>query len=295
MADLINSNERNLRYGVSALDISHKEYAENDELLVDGKTGQMLYKRDDGHITTESYRYNRAEFLSAITSAQRRRGSSVPINDDEYLVYNSIEVAGKVNAVSNAYNTITGAVFISDKPDSGFYVRVAGSDRANAIASYLEARYKVAHPDTTLAPVSMVVEVTELGIDAIKNVTVNMGFDELALVPLCEGFNPTEGCDGYRIEIKNVSFPLLFAAYAELQATEREYIKSLNYGNTRLEPSAIDVMYYVTDCTNSHIYDTENGIKLNYIISTKETEQSDSIVISSDKPNYKCIWGQIKD
>ena len=53
----INLNESELRYGISALDIKHKEYADNDELLVNGKNGTMLYKRPDGQIVTPSTPY----------------------------------------------------------------------------------------------------------------------------------------------------------------------------------------------------------------------------------------------
>ena len=38
------------RYGISALDLGHKEYAQDDELMVRGDDGRMYYKRTDGVI-----------------------------------------------------------------------------------------------------------------------------------------------------------------------------------------------------------------------------------------------------
>lgn len=294
MAEPINTNERNMRYGISALDLSYKQYAEADELMVEGKTGQMLYKRDDGFVTTASHKYTRAEFITSINSAVRKN-SEVPITDDDYIIYNTLDVAGLINVVSNTYYRPANATFISDKPNSGFYIRVTGNDRTNSIISYIVSRYKIAHPDAIETPVSIEIEVTELGVDAIKTVTVNTGFDELTLVKLCEDYQPTEGCVGYKIVIKSVSFPLLVTAYADLEQNEKEYIKELNYGNERVEPTGIDMMYYVTDCTNSHIYDTENGIRLNYVIHAKETEPSEDFVVSKVQPTHSCIWAQIKE
>ena len=37
----------NLRLGISALDLTHYSYAENDELMTRGTDGKMFYKRPD--------------------------------------------------------------------------------------------------------------------------------------------------------------------------------------------------------------------------------------------------------
>ena len=60
----------NLRLGISALDLTHYSYAENDELMTRGTDGKMFYKRPDGNIVAyDSTEYNKDEIVSAIKNA----------------------------------------------------------------------------------------------------------------------------------------------------------------------------------------------------------------------------------
>lgn len=288
------ADERDLRYGISALDIAYKEHAVNDELLVDGLNGQMLYKRSsDGQIVTFSSAYDKDDLINAV-AAVFKEVDEVPTLSTDFIVYNTISGAGKLDILASGSQIIGENVFISDKPNSGFFVRISGGPTTNAIAAYLKSKYISEHVDNTYSAVTMTFEIVEMGVNITKTITVNGDFDKLIFVPLCENFVPTTGCTGYKISLKTITFPLLKESYNALNSNEVKLVKDLNNNNHKLEASMVDILYYVTDCTNAAIYDTDTNIKLNYIVPASDTHVKDDFVVSEIKPSYKCIWAKIR-
>ena len=287
MAD-ISLNESELRYGISALDLKHRDYAVNDELMVDGRNGGMLYKRLDGQVVVPSLPYGRDDLIMAINRVFDTH-KEVVVSDSDYLVYNTIIVNEKMNMLSSKKQDVDGDLTVtSDKLDSCIFVRVRGNSVTNAIASYLSSRAG----DIEAASVSCVFKITELGTGAVRQVTVESLFDTLSYCELCENLEPSAGCTGYQIKLETVSFPLLESVYNTLSDTEKSMLSELNYGNEKSEPSEIDLIYYTRDSKNAKIYNETNNLKLNYVIPAGETNRDD-FVISETQPNHKCMWAKV--
>lgn len=282
----INLNESELRYGISALDIKYKEYADNDELLVNGKNGTMLYKRPDGQIVTPSTPYGRDELITAINKIFTTN-QEVEVSGTDYLVYNTIVVNEKMNIISSEKQEIAGDITItSDKLASGIFVRIRGNSETNAVASYLSSL-----STSNSLEVSYLFEITELGTGNVRNLTIGSKFDTLAYAELYVS-EISEGCTGYQVKLKSVSFPLFNEVYSSLDETTKSKLSELNQGNTKFEPSEIDLIYYTSDSKNSAIYSETDNLKLNYVIPASEINH-DEFIISESQPSHKCMWAKV--
>lgn len=282
----INLNESELRYGISALDIKYKEYADNDELLVNGKNGAMLYKRPDGQIVTPSTPYGRDELITAINKIFTTN-QEVEVSGADYLVYNTIVVNEKMSIISSEKQEIAGDITItSDKLVSGIFVRIRGNSETNAVASYLSSQ-----ATSNSLEVSYLFEITELGTGNVRNLTIGSKFDTLAYGELYVS-EISEGCTGYQVKLKSVSFPLFNEVYSSLDETTKSKLSELNQGNTKFEPSEIDLIYYTSDSKNSAIYSETDNLKLNYVIPASEINH-DEFVISESQPSHKCMWAKV--
>ena len=65
------ANINEMRYGISALGLSHKEYAENDELLVEQSSGKMFYKRESDNqiVSFDNEKYSQETLPVAMNTA----------------------------------------------------------------------------------------------------------------------------------------------------------------------------------------------------------------------------------
>ena len=113
----INLDESELRYGISALDLKHKDYAVNDELMVSGQNGEMFYKREDGQIVTSpNQTYNKHDLINSINDVFMTH-NEVVVSDGDYIVYNTIDVACRMNLISpETYMLKEESTFTSNKP-----------------------------------------------------------------------------------------------------------------------------------------------------------------------------------
>lgn len=288
----INLNEGELRYGISALDLKHREFAVNDELMVNGKNGEMFYKREDGQIVTAPNQlYDKKDLINSINDVFMTH-NEVTVSNGDCIVYNTIDVSGGINIISDEKYTLNeDSTFTSDKPDSGVFIRIRGNAATNSIVSYLKSRYESNHPEA-LPAVSIVLNINEIGTGTEKKITINTDFDTLGFASLYSGIAPSSGCTGYQIKIESISFPEIAAAYGELSDTEKSLLSELNYGNTNLEADSIDIIYYTRDTKNPIIYNKSDNIRLNYVIPAKETNR-DQFVVSATQPSHKCMWAKI--
>lgn len=288
----INLDESELRYGISALDLKHKDYAVNDELMVSGQNGEMFYKREDGQIVTSpNQTYNKHDLINSINDVFMTH-NEVVVSDGDYIVYNTIDVACRMNLISpETYMLKEESTFTSNKPNSGVFIRIRGNSATNSAISYLQSQYMSRHSEI-LPAVSVVMLVTELGTGINRKITINTDFDTLDFVNLYPGVSPAVNCTGYQIKIESVKFPMLEVAYNDLSDTEKSLLSELNYGNTKLEADSIDFIYYTSDVTNPIIYNETDNIKLNYVVPAKDTNK-DQFVISSTQPSHKCMWAKV--
>ena len=288
----MNLDESELRYGISALDLKHKDYAVNDELMVSGQNGEMFYKREDGQIVTSpSQKYNKHDLINSINEVFMTH-NEVTVSEGDYIVYNTIDVAGRMNLISSeTYMLDEESTFISNKPSSGVFIRIRGNSATNSAISYLQSQYMSNHSEI-LPAVSIVLDVTELGTGINRKITMNTDFDTLDFVNLYPGISPTVDCTGYQIKIESVKFPMVEVAYNDLSNTEKSLLSELNYGNTKLEADSIDFIYYTSDVTNPIIYNESDNIKLNYVVPAKDTNK-DQFVISATQPSHKCMWAKV--
>lgn len=288
----IDLNENELRYGISALDLKHKDYAVNDELMVSGQNGEMFYKREDGQIVTSpGQKYNKNDLINSINEVFMTH-NEVTVSDGDYIVYNTIDVAGGMNLISSETYTLgEESTFTTNKPSSGVFIRIRGNSATNSAMSYLQSKYMSSHSEV-LPVVSVVLDVTELGTGINRKISMNTDFDTLDFVNLYPGISPTAECTGYQIKIESVKFPMVESAYNGLSDTEKSLLSELNYGNTRLEADSIDFIYYTSDVKDPIIYNETDRVKLNYVIPAKETNR-DQFVISASQPSHKCMWAKV--
>lgn len=290
---MASSNTNALRYGISALDIKYKAFAENDELLNEGTTGQMYYKRSsDGQIVTyDSEDYEKQELINAIDSIFLTN-PSVNTTAEDYLVYNVINISEKTDLLNNVEPVSIGvnSKFDTNKTDSGLFIRVRGNAVTNSVVSFLESSYNKNHPDSNLSSVVLNITITEHGVGMDKTIEVPMNFNELTFVKL----NPSDEtlCTSFSISLDGVSFPLISAAYNEIDESEQNMLHSLNYGNNKFEAAAIDFIYYVDDVKNPVIYNSDDKVRMNSVISASELNK-ETFVVSSEKPAHKCLWAKI--
>ena len=101
-------NSDEMRYGISALSMEYREEATNDEILLDPQTGKPYYKREeDGQIVSfDDLSYSQNELPLAMNTAIMNQSLSVTTTSTDFVVYNTIDVAGKIDLFNNEDNVI---------------------------------------------------------------------------------------------------------------------------------------------------------------------------------------------
>lgn len=287
------STNNELRFGISALDIKHCKYAENDELLVRGSDGHMLYKRaDDGQIVTyESNEYKDNELIDAINKVFLTH-ESVNTTSGDCLIYNTIDISGKTDILNpNKTDLNIQSSFNIDKVDSCVFIRIRGNSVTNSIASHLQNLYNGLYPDNTGEYVIFHFEIlskTTEGESVLHEIELPAKFN--MLTPL---YLPNDNTyESHQVFLKGVAFPLLTNSYSELSDEQKDTFSNLNYNNNKIEPDFVDIAYYTNDGKTPIIYNESDKISLQCIISASDINK-DSFIVSSDKPDHKCIWAKI--
>ena len=81
--------DNTLGFGISALGLENRQYAANDELLVDRHDGKMYYKRSDGIILSEIKDYTRDDLASSLLLKYYTELDNI-IGD--FIVYHTINI-----------------------------------------------------------------------------------------------------------------------------------------------------------------------------------------------------------
>lgn len=291
------------RYGISALDLEYKEYAQNDELMVRGDDGRMYYKRTDGTIVSFSDRdLTEAQVIS------QTMGVLMGIDDltlpaDEYIVYRTFDTTGKLDLVSSTDVAISRGAILS-KNVHGFFFRIRGNDAVSSAAAIMKAIYANKVPDGTDSEVVATITVSNNGANQ-QTLTINTHLDVLTYVafPAFEG-----NLINYTVSIASVSFPRYKAAYAAAGEIEKKTIDKINNGNGKYEINCIDFIGYAnTIASLADDVTTDTSIKTVTLSSEATkifTEQNKAVsdiggvsksgfIISKNNPMTECVWGKI--
>lgn len=293
------------RYGISALDLGYKEYAQNDELMVRGDDGRMYYKRTDGTIVSFS-----DKDLTESQVINQTMGVLMGIDDltlpaDEYIVYRTFDTTGKLDLVSSTDVAISrGATLSKNVP--GFFFRIRGNDAVSSAAAIMKAIYANKVPDGTDSEVTATITVSNNGANQ-QTLTVNTHLDVLTYV----AFPTFDGeITNYTVKIASVSFPRYKAAYAAAGELEKQTIDKINNSNSKYEINAIDFIGYAnTIASLADDVTTDTAIKTVTLSSEASkifTEQNKAVadiggvsksgfIISKENPMTECVWGKIVD
>ena len=291
------------RYGISALELGYKEYAQNDELMVRGDDGRMYYKRTDGTIVSFSDRdLTEAQVISQ-TMGVLMGIDDLTLPDDEYIVYRTFDTTGKLDLVSSTDVAIgRGAILSKNVP--GFFFRIRGNDAVSSAAAIMKAIYANKVPDGTDSEVVATITVSNNGANQ-KTLTINTHLDVLTYVafPAFDG-----NLTNYTVNIASVSFPRYKAAYAAAGEIEKKTIDKINNGNGKYEINCIDFIGYAnTIASLADDVTTDTSIKTVTLSSEATkifTEQNKAVsdiggvsksgfIISKNNPMTECVWGKI--
>lgn len=277
-------NNGEIRYGVSVLDMQYKNYAQDDEVMIKGQTGQMFYKRSDGQIVTYGSDYNKDSLYSALMNATKLNNHK----SDDYLVYHIIDTpsGAYINDTSEVSLNVSKNFPLSSN-EAGIYVRVHGNDATNAAMAAARSIYLT--KNTLNGENDVQIKGTVNG----KAITINCKFNELTFVPIDTTGNPS-------LVINSISYPVLSKAIASLTPEQFDVVQLLNYGNDKFEATSIDLITFVSDVV-SVFNKSDEKVKLglidtmvmygNYTIQDKNIP----IILSKEKPNFNCMWAQELD
>lgn len=291
-----------VRYGISALDLGYKEYAQNDELMVRGEDGRMYYKRTDG--TVVSYSDKDLTEAQVITSTMGVLmgidGLTLPTN--EYLVYRTFNTTNKLDLITSTDVALNKSVTLS-KNVPGFFFRVRGNDFTTSAAAILKAIYadKVKKTDSE---VTMVFSISNNGANQ-QTVTVNAHLNDVTYVKF-PTFTGT--ITNYIVKLTSISFPLYKAAFAAAGANDKTVLAKINNGNTKYDVNFIDFIGYAS--TIASLSDSiADDVAIKTVTSTSAatqiyTDQNKAVanvggipktgfVISKENPMAECVWGKI--
>lgn len=287
-----------VRYGTSALDLSYKAHAVKDELLIEGNTGKTLYKRpDDGHIVAFDDVDYTAETMSNDMASAIYDTSHIVTASDDYIVYYKMDIRKQTDILMNTTDiqlTNVHTFRVSGK-EKGLFIRVRTSVNTNSVVRYLEELYSIKNSDSVTKHVILTLEVSEYNEteNAVNIIYENVNLNTLAFIPLTTQLTDTSY---FMVKIKSIKFPYLAGVYDSLTNETKELIKEINYGNSKLECTDIDVITYIDDMSVDGVLSNPNDTKMVLMVPMKESSTSlknGGIIVSKTKPTYECVWGKI--
>lgn len=290
------------RYGISALDLGHKEYAQDDELMVRGDDGRMYYKRTDGVIVAYADKDLSESEVISNTMGVLMGIDGLVLPQKEYIVYRTIDTTGKLDLVSSSDVGIDRRFNMSPNIP-GFFFRIRGNKEVSSAAAILKSIYASRVLNGTDAEVTVKIAVSNNGASE-QTYTVNTILDNVNFIKFTGFTNPTN----YIVKIVSISFPLFKAAYTAAKAVDKTTLKTINNGNETFEINTIDVIGYAKDIT-SLADEITDDVMIKTVTNSKTaattyTAQNAAvasvggigkyeIVIQKENPNTECVWGKI--
>jgi hypothetical protein len=157
----VNVYTPNMRFGASFLDYLHHDdmCAVNDEVMLDKRTGQLVYKRNtDGKLiywSQEDFHLNnymRQMYVlmkTNISTYSRPTSDKCAYYKDVYFMSYNIDTVNWRFNEAGAQSFIEGGILENDHPDdhsfvqetNGFFFQAYGRPRDRALLSYLTALY----------------------------------------------------------------------------------------------------------------------------------------------------------
>jgi hypothetical protein len=283
-------NDESLRYGISALDLTHKDIAVKDEMLIHNTDGKIHYKREtDGQIVSyDALEYSNQELISAMNGALTEMNVGLNPPESDLIAYHVLNIAGKTSILNTVTMEFGYSSTFTTANIQGFYIRVRGNNKTNAVVSYLESLQK--NTDS----VEFTFSITAHGsTNVTKTVTRSGGFNKLLFVEIPD-FD-VSNIKTYEIQVVSI-FYNLYSTYNKLSTTQKNLLSSFNDLNAKFEADAIDLVTYVEALSNTVIYSETDDIKLHqaFSVNTMVNETSESIIVSKEKPTRKCLWVKLK-
>lgn len=277
------------RFGVSALDISHREYAEKDELMLRERDGQMIYKRSDGQVVAFNSDYTRKDVIEAVARSHKATG----LGSNESGVYYTIDITEQTDLSESSSSLEVPYAFRVAKSVNGFYFRVRGTDVTNSIISYLNTFYNKEYPENNAREVLLTVTVVNDENPTGFNFICEGSFNDLNFVQL-----PISESESL-ITIKKISFPMATAAYSDISSTVRDKLTEYNYSNTKIEVSMIDLITFESDINSSYVGSIDDMVNFKEFFNLEELKEEEKknagngIIVSETQPDFDCIWAKV--
>ena len=239
--------DNTLGFGISALGLENRQYAANDELLVDRHDGKMYYKRSDGIILSEIKDYTRDDLASSLLLKYYTELDNI-IGD--FIVYHTINIP-RTSYINNAdQKSVSSPAFPLDPAHPYVFVRFKGTPSVNAVASYLNAIYTQNHPNDDSKDITVSLEYTVSGRSNI--IAANIDFNELTMLNLV--------ANASAIKIRNFVFNKLAMAFNELTTAQQNNIKLLDYNNASHIAGRIDLITVTKSISSIPIYSSNSSV-----------------------------------
>lgn len=284
-------NEEELRFGISALALSNKDHAVNDELMTRASDGKMYYKREDGNIVSyESSEYDRDGIVTTIKNITNTSTAwSSPADDS--IAYYIANMAGN--------NIITSESIVLDIPEikasghsNGVFIRLKPNANTSATIAFIDAYRR---KENMMASFATLTYTVAIGSNPATEYTADVSIDKPVFIP----FNNTVSTDAtIKIKFVSINYSNLKSIVDSMQYETIQAAKAVNFMNAKIEVDRMDIITYIKDSSEIKIgVDPSTGFEFRYAfpvsIISDEYSVSDGIVISEDKPTYKCIWGKV--
>lgn len=322
-----------MRYGISALDSSYHSHAVDDELMVDGASGKMLYKRaSDGLVVShDDTTYSKEDLVEKIIELTNE---SINLSDEKLLIllsenvdiiYRSIDIKdlkilGGGNSTTNFPSSISDFSFSVPKYVPVIYFGTS-VDHMNdkVISSAIQETYHRLEYSEDESDIEIMKKITQealvsigldvVGVDVNGNEvgdhiinTVSIPYNNLFMFDFSSMFEEDESIDEFIVKVTSISLSPL---YDILNSTKLTIDADGLYGNTDYILSTLDIvsmgMPNLTKANiSTHTDVTSSSVKLNYRINGYElckkvlnNSSGNGIYLSEKEPSRSCIWGKI--
>lgn len=290
----LENNPNQLRFGISALDLSHRNISEPDELMVRSVDGKIFYKRLDGQIVSDD---NKDFDKLTLENIIYKSGAIANTLNSHFMIYNIINIANR-STMNHAELKSLGIepMFITCNPETGFWIRIRGSEETNAAVTAALTSYNKLYPDNDLNEVSLKIQVSTP--NSIQELVYTIKYNELVFIPIPDTFKTAK--NPLLVTILGIGYPKISQAFKSINPALMNKLMKMNYDNTFFEPDRLDIVSYTEDITSDIIYNESEYNHLKMIIPVTQLiydvqsslSGGSGIVIQEEQPEYECIWGQ---
>lgn len=226
-----------LRYGVSALDLGLKQFAEADEIMVCHGDGRIFYKRPDGQIVFPIPAMSN-EIIGMLMPGVK-------------AVYNLVDISSVAAFTSSsaAVNTALSSYFHVSAGEAGLKFALRGNSIVDTAVEIMRDYLKSSGVESTLPEIEVVFN-------------VKVGEEENLFAVQCD-YNSITALDLFGVEsevnLRAISCPKLYFMWNLLPVELRDSLTRLNFDNPCMELGVMDVMYHCDDVSKTTIYG-DNGL-----------------------------------